>query len=139
MQRFPDWEPRLFSVLEDSKNKPFIWGKHDCCHFSSACVEAMTGQNPIFPFLEKYHDKSSARDILRTLGSGSLLKTLIDIFGPAIPPSFGRRGDVAFLVQKSGPSVGICLGKFSYFVGETTGHEGLISIPTLEIKKIFRV
>ena len=137
--RFHDWEAKLIGAVEAAKGIPFQWGVHDCCHFSATCVEAMTGTNPLTPFLGKYNDKKSSLQALKLIGNGSLSKTLEDIFGPAVSPAAARRGDLSFAVFDDGPTVGVCLGQYSVFTGEIEGQPGLVTIPTREVSKIFRV
>lgn len=127
----------LMAYVEAVRDRPFEWGKHDCCCFAAGAVEAMTGQNPMAEFLGTYSDQESARAALREIGSGTLYHTLLSKFGRPLHPSRARRGDIAYAVH-DGPTLGICLGQDCAFVGQEGGREGLVMLPTLNIKRIFR-
>lgn len=139
MTRLPGWEINLQKTIEKHRNSHFQWGAHDCCCFSATCVEAMTGINPMDKFQEKYRSKKTGQAVLKNEGKGTLLKTLIYLFGPWFHPSKAQRGDLVFLTGKTGPSVGVCLGQFSAFVGEENHRPGLIFLPTLSMTKAFLI
>lgn len=139
MNRLPGWEINLLKIIEKHKDSPFQWGEHDCCRFSAACVEAMTGINPMDKFPENYHDKKTGQSVLKIEGRGTLLKTLISLFGPWVHPAKAQRGDLVFRPGKTGPSVGVCLGQFSAFVGEEDHRPGLVFFPTLSMGKAFKI
>ena len=139
MKRKKNWPGRLVKAIETVQDQPFLWGRHDCCCFASFCVEAMTGQNPMKDFKGKYKDEKEALEALKVIGSGTLLETLKGIFGRPVSPHYAQRGDVVYTVFETGPSVGICLGKDSFFVGEDPNKEGLVSFPTREMAKVFKI
>ena len=139
MQRKDNWPARLVAKIEAARDKPFSWGEHDCCTFASACVEAMTGENPMKIFKGRYRSEADAGSILRQKGAGNLLDTLTEILGKPVPVEKAERGDVVYSVFETGPSVGVCFGKNSYFVGEESGRDGLISLPTRESAKAFKI
>ena len=45
-QRLPDWKPRLISMLNSRRAKPFEVGQTDCTCFAVSVVEALTGVRP---------------------------------------------------------------------------------------------
>ncbi len=138
-QRIIGWETNLIKIVEDYKSTPFQWGQHDCCQFSGACVEAITGQNPLDKFPTKYINKKGGIEVLKTEGKGSLLKTLVFLFGPPISPAKAKRGDLVFQTNKGDPSVGVCLGQLSAFVGVENQTPGLVFLPTLSTIKAFSI
>lgn len=120
---------KLLSFIESVKDKPFKWGSHDCCMFANKCMIAFTGNNFMSEFEGKYHDHESAVNALRKYGENTLHKTMNRKFGDAVHPAFAQQGNVMFMIDKNnGPSLGICMGKISYFVST----DGLTEINTLE-------
>ena len=136
LARFEDWEERLSLRLDNVADKPFEWGSHDCALFAADCVKAMTGFDPAEAFRSRYDTQHGAAVALREHGAGTLLKTLKAIFGEPISPHFAQRGDVVMLDRTT---TGICVGRFSYFVGREEGVEGLLVIPTAQCRYAFRV
>lgn len=144
MKRLDDWQLRLNDTVEAARERPFVWGKHDCCMFAASCVEAMTGENHMAHFIGTYNDEQTAKTALKNLGAGTLFRSLQKIFGKAYPPAMAQRGDIVYRRVNKMPSVGICMGLYSVFVGEintngATVSEGLVMVPTLKQMKIFKV
>jgi hypothetical protein len=131
-----NWPRLMNQAIESVLDKPFEWGKHDCCLFAAGVVEAMTGEDPMAEFRGKYHDQESALKALKKIGSGSLYHTMRAKFGNPRRP---RRGDVVYHTFDTGPTLGICVGANSVFVGEEGNHEGLVILPTAEMKRGFWV
>ncbi len=125
------------AYIEAVRDRPFEWGRHDCCCFAAGAVQAMTGRNPMAEFLGAYSDRESARLALREIGAGTLYHTMLTKFGRPLHPSRARRGDIAYAVHE-GPTLGICLGQECAFVGEQGQQKGLVMIPTLKTRRIFR-
>lgn len=134
--RYSYWEECLSNYLDRIREQPFDWGSHDCALMASGAVKAMTGTDPGEAFRGTYSTREGAAEVLRTLGAGTLLKTAISWFGPAKHPSQAMRGD---LVMKDRTTLGVCVGQWSWFVGEEAGQEGLISWPTARCTKAFTV
>lgn len=134
--RYQNWEERLAVYLDRVSEEPFKWGAHDCALFSAGAVNAMTGFDPAEDYREKYDTAKGAAAALRVFGAGTLLRTMRATFASEVTPSFAQRGDV---VMKDATSAGICVGRFSYFVGEEGSREGLITIPTAQCRYAFRV
>lgn len=101
--------------------------------FANNCMIAMTGNNFMSEFVGKYNDQASAGEALRKYGAGHLYHTMLRKFGKARHISLAKRGDIVYKNGKglSGPSLGICFGDISYFVGD----DGLIIFNTLECSK----
>jgi hypothetical protein len=145
LKRNENWQQALNKTVEAARERPFSWGKHDCCLFAADCVEAMTGADPMEFIRGQYADEEGARDVLKTLGGKTLYRTLQKIFGQALSPAMAHRGDVVYRRDATFPSIGICLGDISVFVGanQTTGQntyvDGLVLVKTLSCLKAFRV
>ena len=140
--RLPDWERRLAAFLDANRGRVFEWGTWDCTVFSAGAVEAMTGENPALEFAGKYADETGAKEALRTLGAGTLLKTLDGKFERK-PVGFAQRGDLVMFSR----SVGIVMGRYALSVGEerlleATGvvlNVGLVSVPRAAWEKAWAV
>ncbi|MCK5041714.1 MAG: hypothetical protein KAR62_05445 [Sphingomonadales bacterium] len=145
MKRNENWQQALNETVEAARERPFSWGKHDCCLFAANCVEAMTGIDPMADMRGKYENEEGAREVLKTLGGKTLYRTMQKIFGQAIAPALAHRGDVVYRRDATFPSVGICLGDISVFVGgcetlnSNTYVDGLVSVETISCLKAFRV
>lgn len=136
LKRHDDWEERLSVYLDRVADEPFKWGSHDCALFAADCVLAMTGADPAEAYRGKYDTARGAAEALREHGAGTLLKTLRATFETEVSVHFAQRGDVVML---DATTTGICVGRFSYFVGREQDHEGLAIIPTAQCRYAFRV
>lgn len=125
MTRLDDWPERLFEVIDEARHKPFKWGEWDCTTFAAACVEAMTGEDPMSEFRDRYEDEESGKEALKELGGGSLYSVLKRKFGKPVPVAFAQRGDLALAKTEQGPTVFVVLGE--KMVGP--GDEGLEAVP----------
>lgn len=126
MIRFNDWEQRLAVYLEELRLRPFAWGVHDCCTFSSGAVEAMTGVDPMAEFRGRYRTKRGSAVALGRIGKGTLVATM-DAKLEAVEPPFAHRGDIIMV----GGGLGLAMGASAFQVGcdENDGREGLILRP----------
>ena len=122
MQRKADWETALGAVLDDYADRPFEWGKSDCCLFVADIVQAMTGVDPAAAYRGRYSNETGARLALRRYGKTTLAATFDEAFGASVEPARAHRGDI---IQIDELTVGVCMGAFGYFVGDT----GLVRRP----------
>jgi len=91
----------------------------------------MSGKD-VFPKI-KYNTQAGARSHIKALG-GSLDKVMQNMFGAPLHPSQAHIGDIVYHTTETGPSIGICMGKYSYFVSEP----GLAKIKTLKTLRAFK-
>ena len=104
LTRRDDWLARLSAAIAAAEGRPFAWGKHDCCTFAAACVEAMIGRHPFPDMQGAYRTRREADAFLRKHGG---LDALVDgLFAPC-PPLLARRGDLATLPTARGPALGV--------------------------------
>lgn len=134
--RSPDWEERLSTYLDRVVDEPFTWGSHDCALFAASAIKAMSGIDPAEAFRGQYDTREGSARALRELGAGTLLKTVTAWLGASKHVSQAKRGDV---VMRDRTTLGICVGLYSYFVGEEHGEHGLVSIPTADCSRAFTV
>lgn len=96
----------------------------------------MTGDDPAADLREKYDSARGAARALRQYGDGTLLRTITGIFGEPISPNFAQRGDIVMLDRAT---TGICVGRFSWFVGQEDGFNGLLHRQTSACRYAFRL
>lgn len=109
--RLPDWEERLADFIAAGQTRAFEWGAWDCVLMATACAAAITGEDKAAAFRGAYTTRRGAARILRTLGQGTLLRTVNHNFAPK-SPAYARRGD---LIWHRG-AVGVCIGKAAAFI-----------------------
>lgn len=126
--RLPDWEQRLAAWLEDVRDRPFQWGRHDCALFMAGAVLAMTGQDFGEPFRGRYRSAAGAARALRRWGSGDLPSTLSAALGPAVPLALAQRGDVVMVEG----ACGLLMGRRALFAGDA----GLVRRERTELEPI---
>lgn len=134
MSRLPDWEARLMAFISAGYSRPFVWGRWDCALFATACAAELTGEDRAAAFRGQYDTREGAALALRTLGKGTLLATMNDLF-PLRPVGLARRGDLVAY----GSSIGVCMGRYGLFVGEEGEREGLVSVPRGEFSRAWEV
>lgn len=116
--------------------EPFAWGSHDCALFSASAVNAMCGVDPAAAFRGTYDTQRGAAEALKEHGEGTLLKTVRAWFPEEKSVHLAHRGD---LVMKDATAVGICVGRYSWFVGREQGMERLVPVPTRDCRYAFTV
>ena len=120
--RFEDWPVRLAKYIEESRNKPFQWGEHDCAIFAAGAVKAITG---IDPAAEYRGQSESARESYAWVKEqdGSLLRIMDSKF-PRHKVAFARRGDICMWQN----SLGVCVGRAVLVCTKA----GLVGVPLRE-------
>ena len=129
--KYFDSDIRLIREIEKWNSYSFQWGKYDCCTFCASCIKAMSDKN-VFPKI-RYRSQGGAQRHIKALG-GSLYKVMQNMFGMALHPSQAQIGDIVYHTFETGPCIGICMGKYSYFVSEP----GLEKIETLKTSRAFK-
>lgn len=94
----------------------------------------MTGTDPAASYRGTYTDRAGAAEALRKHGAGTLLRTAVAWLGAPKHPVFAQRGD---LVMRDRNTLGVCVGLYSWFVGEEHDHAGLVVLPTASCSKAF--
>lgn len=131
--RFEDWPERLNSKLQESKDKPFEWGDHDCCLFAADVALELTGIDYADTFRNKYSNAVEAMFLLKPYGGieGYVTSRL----GGSINVAMAQRGDVVTTETEYGIALGVCNGLLSAFVSPS----GLVWYETLECLNAWRV
>lgn len=126
-----DWRRRLVKYIEECRGKEFSFGTIDCCTFCADGVMVMTDIDYMKEFRGKYSTKQEAIDALKKIGNGSLYHTMRKKFGNA--RRIARAGDIAFMVGEDGPTLGLCVGDKSIFIGEDRGSS-LVEIQSMGLR-----
>ncbi len=133
--RREDWPEILSEQLAAGRQRPFEWGRHDCCLFAADVVAAMTGTDYAAEFRGRYRSAGGAKRALTRYGAGSLETTLTAKLGAPVAPRLARRGDVLLLDTEDGPALGICAGTHGFFAAP----EGLARMPVAACRGAWRV
>jgi hypothetical protein len=129
--RLPDWEHRLFALIEASKDTPFAWGTFDCCNWAAMCYESVTGKVSKLNSTKRKDEKAALRFIKKM---GSMSAILEKELGESVSPKFARRGDIC-LIEKERASIGVCVGAMVVCVD----IDGLVNVPMREVTKAWHI
>jgi hypothetical protein len=110
---------QLSEYVLSKKSQPFEYGVNDCCLFAAGAVEVITGENPIPEFIGAYDSLKTSIKALKTLGSGTLEKTM-DAKFTEIQIGYAQTGDLAF----HDGSIGVIIDADALFVSD----DGLVRI-----------
>ena len=69
--RRPDWENRLADYLISVRERPHVYGKHDCMLLVAGAVRAVTGKDHARGHRGKYKTGKGAARYLKRLGFSS--------------------------------------------------------------------
>lgn len=128
---------RLHQYLQDNHNRPFEWGKFDCCLFAADVIQILTGRDPAKAFRGKYTTARGAALALRRYGQGDIISTADEQLGREITLLQAKRGDACAIDTEHGPALAIYMGSVVISVGE---HGLIKQSPTqVNILKIWEV
>ena len=112
MNKLGNWEQNLADFLEESANKPFEWGKWDCCKFSDSAIKAMTGKT-VIPKSLKWSNEEEAKKAIKSYGGSTLLKAMIKACKAKklkeVDLAYVKKGDLVVYKEES-QLVGISIG-----------------------------
>jgi hypothetical protein len=102
----------LSEYLRTGASEPFVWGKTDCCAWTSGWVREACGLDPVAPYLSRYRTEIGAARLV-TQGGGFMawVSACVEAVGLAeteapIP------GDIGIVEDRSGnKAVAICAGR----------------------------
>lgn len=135
LERFPDWQDRLTTYLDRCRDEPFYWGKHDCALFAAGAVKAITGVDVAKGVSGSYLSKLEAAEYLRKTKRKTLHGAATKALGKSVHIAQAGLGDIV----RWDKALGVCVGKFSWFVGEINGVDQLVSNPTLQCSAAWKV
>ena len=135
-RRRHDWPERLADAIRVARGRSFAWGQHDCALFAFDCYAAITGEDLTIPFRGHYTTPlGAARALKRHRGVSTVWDLVASILGPDRSSVLAQRGDMVLLDTELGPTLGVCLGARSAFVGK----DGLVYAPTVNAKRSWQV
>lgn len=134
MQRYTDWAQRLTSFIQNRRNTPFSWGKHDCCMFAADAVIAITGYDYAEVFRHRYTTELGAYRVLKREGFSGVEEVLTGLLGEASPRLAACRGDVVLIEHNGSDTAGIMFGDVV-----VPGISKLETLSPLAIKKVWRI
>lgn len=130
--RLPDWQSRLATVMRDAAARPFAWGEHDCVTFAAACIEAVTGVDPIADVRTQWADE---RQALRLLAAGGGLRALLgQRLLPREVPALAQPGDVGVCLQDGRDGLCVCGGVNWHMPAK----DGLATLDHLQVVQAWR-
>lgn len=144
MQRKTDWRAALKEAVCERMNTPFSYGSHDCCYAAADCVKAITGTDLMVDYRGKYRSAAGAARALKSIGKGTLLKTLISLVpqygGKRIAVASAHKGDLVVTNKAlhdavQGQAAGIWLDNSAIFPGET----GWVHLPRQDLIAAFKI
>tara|TARA_R100001460_G_scaffold26422_1_gene53419 strand:+ start:661 stop:1077 length:417 start_codon:yes stop_codon:yes gene_type:complete len=103
MKKKEDWIDIFFEFIRENKDKPFEWGKWDCCIFANACIKAMTGQN-LIPNTLKWKNEETAMKAIKDYGKtlkGAVTKACKTKKLQEVKPAFITTGDLVVFKEDS--------------------------------------
>jgi hypothetical protein len=124
VQRVPDWEAVLSSLVSQRLREPFCWGRHDCSLWAADAVLAITGRDFAEGLRGVYHDARSAQRIL--VAAGGLSQIVTAALGEPIPPLFARPGDIGLVEVKQTQVLAVCNG--SHWLAVAPDGLGVVDI-----------
>lgn len=133
LRRAQDWPERLAALIEDRRERPFVWGEHDCCTLAADAVKELTGVDPMAALRGTYGSEAEAEQLIITAGGlEALVAGLCAGAGMgACHPAFVQRGDVALVHDGNHLAVGVV-------IGETVMVPGPDKITVLPLRTIQR-
>lgn len=84
----------ISDYIKSNAETPFEWGVFDCCIFSSHVINMQTGLDLHGPYAGKYDSETSAKSLLKKLGT---IEHNLDGVFERIDSNNARRGDVSKL------------------------------------------
>ncbi len=130
--RRDNWPHYLHEVISERQRVPFEWGAQDCVTFAAACIESITGVDPIAD-LEPWSDERSA---LRRIAEVGGVEAWLDEHYGRVEWHGAMRGDVGVIDQASGTTV-LVVNTGAGWVGPS--EDGLTPSPPSAVRAAWRV
>jgi hypothetical protein len=144
LTRTPHWAEREFhSYLLAAKDKPFVWGQHDCCTAAANAIESFTGVDLAADFRGKYDDEASAFGLIKSVTGGT---TVADAAAYCASkhglverpkPLFAQRGDLV-VIDNAGTLIAGVVHLNGRHVVSVSEH-GLVRLPITRVTRSWAV
>ena len=110
MNRVEHWERLLASVIDTARERPFIWGLHDCPTFAFETRMILTGGEDIAGLWRgRYTTHLGGLRVMRRLGWASVEDMGRALLGePRATPLLAQRGDI--VLTDTGLGFGVVIG-----------------------------
>lgn len=103
--KLSNWTIKLVQTIEAAKQRPFSWGKFDCCVFAAECVKAQTGVDHLSEFRGRYSTKLGAHRLLKSHGG---IEAILDKkFKRVKCDTQISRGDLVLFNSPDGVTLGV--------------------------------
>ena len=140
--RLDDWEARLDRVLVEGRDRPFEWGRWDCCLFVADAILSTTGEDLAADLRRQYSSLDEARWLLRArFGSRSIERSVARLFSraglPDCAPGLARRGDPVVVRRERNFQIGVIALDGSVVVNSET--KGLVHIPRSLVTRAWHI
>lgn len=113
--RLPNWQERFSDFGKVRASMPFAWGSNDCCTFSAAAVEAVTGVNPMAT-VAPYATETAALRLIAA--AGGLQALAAEYLGASVAPLMASVGDVVLVLNEGREMLAVCNGTIAAAPGE---------------------
>lgn len=130
--RVHGWEERLLATVAAHRDTPFAWERGGCLELPLACIEAVTGENPM-PGLS-FGDAKDARRMLKDMGAAELEYAITARLEP-VSVARAQRGDIGVVIHQGIRSAVVCIG--ADWIGKT--ETGSIRVPRGKVLLAFKV
>ena len=112
MQRRSDWQRVLDEFLREHQNRPFEYGKWDCCLFVCDAIIAMTGVDLADSYRGAYSTRAGALQAIgEQLGTASIQAVAAHAAAahhmPEVPVHQAHRGDMVLIARGREYSLGL--------------------------------
>ncbi len=128
--RTQDWPVRLADAIEEARERPFAWGRHDCATWAFS-VAARLRDAPPPSWVGRYTTRRGAARVLRRHGLALEDMGTAILGEPLTYPLHAQRGDVVFAEG----AYGICIGTHIAQIAP----EGLTMKPLSAAERAWRV
>jgi hypothetical protein len=124
------WEVRLAQAIEAARQRPFVWGQHDCATWAFDVREALTGApRPAW----SYTTEAGGRRWMKRQGWNSFTEAATAILGEPVAPLMAQRGDIVLVDDPE--AFGVCVGAQAAVVAPV----GLSFVPLRSCRMAWRV
>ena len=132
--RVPHWEQILAAAILAARDRPFVWGQHDCATWAfDLCRDLTGGPDHAALWRGQYRTARGSQRVLSRLGWETLEAGGRALLGaPLADPRLAQRGD---LVLGGAPEAfGVMAGAHVIFVAP----DGLVSLPLSRARLAWR-
>ena len=100
----------LAQFLAENQQRPFAWGKWDCCLFAAGAVQVQTGIDYAADYRGRYTTALGAKRILTRFGHSDIRSAISEQLGEPVAAPLCQRGDVVLVGHAENTVAGIVFG-----------------------------